>query len=207
MKKVYNQANIKHVVNNSIYKEMLNTWNVPLFLIEYESGELIDAPWLEQPYFQIVSSGNLSIYFIRDDGSRYSLSSGGENYIIGEMSLFTKTRDNVYAEATGKLVAIAVDSYLYRERLLNNVCFLQFIASAMAYKITAITNMDASTSALSEHIINYIQFKCENRTLSGVEKAAFALHCSSRQLQRLLNELVQKGMIKKTGKGSYQMIS
>ncbi len=36
-------------------------------------------------------------------------------------SLFTKTKDNVYAEATGKLVVIAVDSYLYRQRLLNEL--------------------------------------------------------------------------------------
>lgn len=81
------------------------------------------------------------------------------------------------------------------------------IASVMANKITAITTMDASTSTLSERIMNYIQFKCEQQTLRGVEKAAFALHCSSRQLQRLLNEVEEKGLIKKIGKGSYQIIS
>lgn len=207
MKKIYSQRKIKKVLDNNIYKEILNLINVPLFLIEYDPGEIIAAPWQEQPYFQIVSNGNLSIYFIRDDGSRYSLSSGGENYIIGEMNLFTTIKDNVYAEASDKLITIAIDSLLYKDQLLNNVHFLQLIASVMANKITAITTMDASTSTLSERIMNYIQFKCEQQTLRGVEKAAFALHCSSRQLQRLLNELEEKELIKKIGKGSYQMIS
>ena len=67
--------------------------------------------------------------------------------------------------------------------------------------------MDASVSSLSERVMNYMQFKCENQTLRGLEKAAFALHCSSRQLQRILNEFVQKGVIEKIGKGSYQIAS
>ncbi len=205
MKKIYNQNKIKKALDQSVYKEMLDFIHVPLFLIEYEPGEIIVAPWQEQPYFQIVSRGNLSIYFIRDDGSRYSLSSGGENYIIGEMNLFTQIRDNVYAEALDNLLTIAIDSRLYRGQLLNNIHFLRLIASVMATKITLITNMDASTSTLSERIMNYMQFKCEGQTLRGLEKAAFALHCSSRQLQRLLNELEQQGMVKKIGKGSYQI--
>ncbi len=205
MKKIYAQNRIKKALDNSIYKEMLDFIQVPLFLMEYDPGEIIAAPWCEPPYFQIVSSGSLSIYYIRDDGSRYSLSSGGANYIIGEMNLFTGAKDNVYAEASDRLVTIAADSRLYRDRLLNNLCFLRFIASVMADKITVITKMDASTSTLSERIMNYIRFKCENQTLRGVEKTAFALHCSPRQLQRLLNELEQQGLIQKIGKGSYQI--
>lgn len=207
MKKIYNQKKVKNAIDNSLYKEVLSLIHVPLFLIEYDPGEIIAAPWQEQPCFQIVSSGTLSVYFIRDDGSRYSLSSGGENYIIGEMNLFTQIKDNVYAEASDKLVTIAVNSQLYRDQLLNSVCFLQLIASVMAHKIAVITNMDASTSDLSERIMNYMRFKCENQTILGLEKAAFALHCSSRQLQRLLNKLEQKGMVQKIGKGSYRMVS
>lgn len=206
MKKIYDQNQIKNIVDQSIYKETLYLMNVPLFLIVYDPGEIIAAPWQEQPYFQVVSRGTLSVYLIRDDGSRYSLSGGGENYIIGEMNLFAGMGNQVYAEALDQLVTIAADSRLYRERLLNNIYFLQLTAAVMAEKLTVITNMDALASTLSERIMNYIRFKCENQRLCGLEKAAFALHCSSRQLQRLLNELVEKGMIEKTGKGTYQMV-
>ncbi len=207
MKKIYDPNKIKKAVNHSIYKEMLYSTNVPLFLLEYAPGEIVAAPWQEQPCFQIVQKGTLSVYFIRDDGSRYSLSSGGENYMIGEMNLFTGNGNSVYAEASDQLLTIAIDSHLYKDQLLNNIYFMQSIASVMAEKLMIITNMDASASTLSDRIMNYIRFKCENQRLCGLEKAAFALHCSSRQLQRLLNELVEKGRVEKTGKGSYRMVA
>ena len=53
--------------------------------------------------------------------SRLFLLEKSRDIPVQPASLFTKTRDNVYAEATGKLVVIAVDSYLYRQRLLNEL--------------------------------------------------------------------------------------
>ena len=41
--------------------------------------------------------------------------------------------------------------------------------------------------------------------LRGVEKAAFQLHCSPRQLQRVLNELTDCGETEKIGKGAYKL--
>lgn len=64
---------------------------------------------------------------------------------------------------------------------------------------------DAVSSSISERVWNYMQFKCENEILKGLEKTAFQLHCSERQLQRIMNEFQSKGMIKKIGKGTYQI--
>lgn len=77
------------------------------FLMEYEPGELIAASWMDNSMFQIVLSGELSICFIRDDGSMYSLADGSGNYIIGEMELFLVKNSNIYAEVTKKLTSIA----------------------------------------------------------------------------------------------------
>ena len=41
--------------------------------------------------------------------------------------------------------------------------------------------------------------------MTFTEKTAFQLHCSERQLQRIMNEFQSKGMIKKIGKGTYQI--
>lgn len=128
----------------------------------YESGESVS----NYNYFQVVISGNLSISFIRDDGSTYSLSNGGKNYIIGEMDLFVVGDDNVLAEAISPLLTIAIDTVQY---------------------------------------LNYMQFKCDNHILSGIEKTAFRLHCSPRQLQRILNQLEKDNVVTKIGKGRYIM--
>ena len=199
MKKTYNHSKIDKALNTCIYADTLRSLQVPLFLIEYESGESVS----NYNYFQVVISGNLSISYIRDDGSAYSLSNGGENYIIGEMDLFVAGGDNVIAEAASSLLTIAIHTTPYKDKLLNNVAFLQLMAATLANKISTITNTDAAPSSLSERILNYMKFKCDNHTLSGIEKAAFRLHCSPRQLQRILNQFEKNNIVTKIGKGRY----
>ena len=51
-----------------------------------------------------------------------------------------------------------------------------------------------------------MRYRCEDHCLRGVERAAFQLHCSPRQLQRILNGFVRNGMIRRVGKGSYELV-
>lgn len=113
--------------------------------------------------------------------------------------------DNVLAEAISPLLTIAIDTVQYKDKLLHNIAFLQLMATTMANKISAMTNADAAPSSLSERILNYIKFKCDNHVLSGIEKTAFRLHCSSRQLQRILNQFEKDNVVTKIGKGRYIM--
>lgn len=203
MKKTYNSSKIDKALNTCIYADTLRSLQVPLFLIEYESGESVS----NYNYFQIVIHGNISISFVRDDGSAYSLSNGGKNYIFGEMDLFAVSSDNIVAEAASSLLTVAVDTASYKDKLLNNADFLQLIAATLANKIRSITNTDAAPSSLSERILNYMKFKCDNHILSGIEKTAFRLHCSPRQLQRILNQFEKNNIVTKIGKGRYLMNS
>jgi hypothetical protein len=49
-----------------------------------------------------------------------------------------------------------------------------------------------------------MKYKCEDEILKGIEQAAFHLHCSARQLQRILNQSETNGLVKKLGKGDIQ---
>ena len=91
------------------------------------------------------------------------------------------------------------------ENLLANNQVLRLICRNMSDKLLAATMCDAVSSSLSERVWNYMQFKCENGILKGLEKTAFQLHCSERQLQRIMNGFQSKGMVKKIGKGTYQI--
>jgi len=51
-----------------------------------------------------------------------------------------------------------------------------------------------------------MKYKCPEGELKGVEKAAFLLHCSDRQLQRILNDYERQNVIKKVGKGTYRLV-
>jgi len=67
-------------------------------------------------------------------------------------------------------------------------------------------HVDAVYASLSERVINFMTYKCEARTFKGIEKAAFKLHCSSRQLQRIMNALEEEGKVRKIGKGAYRLV-
>ena len=206
MKKSFDKKKIDKAIKDCIYGDLLKSLSVPLFLIEYSPGETISSPMDAELYFQVVISGSLSIYYIRDDGTAYSLSSGADGYVIGEMDLFTAHDSNVYAEASSHVVTIACDSRAYKDNLLSNNSFTRFVAATMAKKLEAVMNLDATFSTLEERVINYMTFKCEDGTLKGIEKAAFKLHCSSRQLQRIMNSYVDKGVAEKLGKGCYRLV-
>ena len=47
-----------------------------LFVVQYEKGEFVTTPLQKEHLFQSIIQGSLSIYFIRDDGSVYSLANG-----------------------------------------------------------------------------------------------------------------------------------
>lgn len=79
----------------------------PLFLVAYEAGEFIAAPWKPQALFQIVCQGEISIYYVRDDGSKYSLAQGSEAYCLGEMALFEEDNTTVFAQAVTDVICLA----------------------------------------------------------------------------------------------------
>ncbi len=64
---------------------------------------------------------------------------------------------------------------------------------------------DAAPASLTERVLSYMKYKCDDETLKGIEEAAFHLHCSARQLQRILNQGEAAGVVKKLGKGTYRL--
>ena len=205
MKQIFEKERVDDLLSISPYRRILEDLDIPLFLVAYEAGEFIAAPLKPQALFQIVCQGEISIYYVRDDGSKYSLAQGSEAYCLGEMALFEEDNTTVFAQAVTDVICLAFLIAGNEEKLLASNQFLLLICKNMAGKLSAAMMRDAVSSSISERVWNYMQFKCENGILKGLEKTAFQLHCSERQLQRIMNEFQSKGMIKKIGKGTYQI--
>ena len=60
---------------------------------------------------------------------------------------------------------------------------------------------------MHDRVLYYMRYKCEGGELKGLERGAFRLHCSARQLQRILNQFEQEGKVVKVGIGAYQLIN
>jgi CRP-like cAMP-binding protein len=207
MKKIYDSNQVKTYLKKCRFRSIFEALHIDLFLMEYHKGELVTSPFQEEQLFQTVVSGSLNIYFIRDDGTRYSLSIGNTDYILGDMECFYPRSSNVFVEATEDVLCVSFLLNQNRERLLADNAFLKLVCNSLCQKMGVITTMDAAPASLTERVISYMNYKCSNRTFTGLEKAAFHLHCSSRQLQRVMNRCIADGIVNRLGKGTYQLIS
>lgn len=205
MERIYDKKKIADCIAQSKYHAVLDSLEIDFYLIQYEKGELVCSPYEDELLFRIVEQGTISIYFIRDDGTRYALSNGTSDYFLGDMELFYPPNGNIYVEAAENLVCIVFSIEKYKEILLSSNQFLRLICSSLSAKIGSMTTMDAAPASLTERVISYMKYKCSDGTLKGIEKAAFHLHCSARQLQRILNQCESTGLVQKMGKGTYRL--
>lgn len=206
MERIYDKKEIADYIAKSKYHAALDALDIDFYLIKYEKGELVSSPFQNELLFQIAEQGSINIYLIRDDGTRYSLSTGTADHFLGDMDIFYQKNSNIYAEAAERLVCIAFSIEKYKEILFSNNQFLILICNSLSAKIGAITAMDATPASLTERVISYMKYKCNDRTLKGIEQTAFHLHCSARQLQRVLNKCEASGLVRKLGKGTYQLV-
>ncbi len=75
MERIYDKEKIAVCIAKSKYHTVLNSLDIDFFLTRYEKGEFVSSPFHRELLFQIVEQGFINIYFIRNDGTRYSLSS------------------------------------------------------------------------------------------------------------------------------------
>lgn len=206
MERIYDKKKIASCIAKSKYHTVLDTLDIEFYLIKYEKGEFVSSPFQNEKLFQIVAQGSINIYFIRDDGTRYSLSNGTTDYFLGDMDIFYPKNSNIYAEAAEPLGCISFSIEKHREILLSHNGFLKLICKSLSAKIGTMAAIDAAPATLTERVLSYMKYKCTDGTLKGIEQAAFHLHCSARQLQRILNQNEAAGLIEKLGKGTYRLL-
>ena len=199
MERIYDKKRVADCIAKSKYHATLKTMDLDIYLIKYDKGELVNSPFQNELLFQIVEQGSINIYFIRDDGTRYALSNGTTDYFLGDMDIFYPRSNNIYAEAAENLTCISFSIEKHREMLLSNNKFLVLICNS------TMTTIDAAPASLTERVMSYMKYKCEDETLKGIEQAAFHLHCSARQLQRILKQIEGAGLVTKIGKGTYKL--
>ena len=125
---------------------------------------------------------------------------------LGVMELVTEDEFPVYAEAITDITVISISIEENRQLLLSDNKFLKILLYRMSQIISTIMNNNAESSSLKERVINHMKYSCNENILKGVEKTAFQLHCSPRQLQRVLNDLEKEEIARKCGEGTYKLI-
>ncbi len=204
MKKYYDRVLVETYLKQTKHEAIMNGLLEHLFVVQYEKSEFVTTPLQQIHLFQIILQGTVNIYFIRDDGSVYSLANGRKNDLLGEMEIFPHQLSNVYAEANDDVICLALSIEASKRALLENCAFLQLVCESLIQKMESITTFDAAPAGLRQRVLVYMKYKCKGE-LKGLQQSAFHLNCSARQLQRILNQYEADGIVIKTGKGTYKL--
>lgn len=206
MKRIYDQTVLSKLCQKAHLDTMFDPNKIGFFGCEYKKGEYLCQPCEEEEYLQIVVNGEVSIYHIRDDGTKYSLTQESGVFLLGDMEFYQPSPSLFFAEALTETVSIAIPLAQYRDTLKKDVHFLNFLVGVLSQKLFTIACSDAINASLTDRVLNHLKYHCENGLLYGLEKNAFQLRCSSRQLLRVMTNLEQQGIVKKCGKGKYILI-
>lgn len=207
MKWIVNEVECEKVIEKLELEKYFDTQNLEFQVCQYEKGELLCQPCSDDDRLQIVIKGIVNIYHIRDDGSKYFIAMNEGIYLLGDMEFMNPAPCIYFAEAVTSVTVVVLSLKKYRNVLKQDIKFMNLIASALAAKLGIASNGESISASLEERILNHMRYHCENGVLKGLGKTAFRLHCSERQLQRILNKLEDEKIVDKCGKGTYRLLT
>lgn len=206
MVRIKDLKEINRILEKSNIQQYFETPNLTFSVRKYHKGEFIKHPLDNNDVFQFVVEGNVNIYFIRENGTIYFIKHDKDFFTLGDMEFLESTITPVYVEALNDVTSITISLTQYRDQLLNDSKFLKLLIKTLSQIVYEITTNNANESPLPERLLNHMKYDCLNGILQGLEKTAFRLNCSNRQLQRILNQFQEKGIVEKLGKGKYHLL-
>lgn len=204
MKIIKNQEILKNFIEKYKINSYFDNKNLNFQLLFYEKNEFLTEADKFIPYIMFVVEGSVALYAIRPDGTQYTITENNSFFLLGDVEFITKSTTLFFAEAITPVKVIALSLKENSEILKNDTCFLNFLLNTFAQKLKYwATNSKIYSVNLEEKLLNHITNFCYENKLSNIEKTATILHCSRRQLQRVLKKLTDENILIKEKKGVY----
>lgn len=203
MKKIYdknliNKVKEEYKIDNYFSKEY------EFIGIEYEEDETMINPLEKTQYIQFVLGGTLLISFIDQEGRQTVVSQSEELCILGDMEFVDDLNPMFFAEAKTKVKTLALSLKDNKEKLNQDIKFLHTLLNSIASKLKQSSTNQFVYQSVEERFLYYLKYYCYG-SLKSIEEATNYLHCSRRQLQRILKKLCDEGKMIKEGKGKYKI--
>lgn len=176
-----------------------------LKLVAFEKGEILNDPLQSLSRFYIIVRGSVSIYNLTEDGSIRYISKAASGTLLGDMEFSGAGNLSFYIEAAETVLCLDLPFRENLEVLENDPVFLRFVLRQLAGKLSLSAVMTASAQTLEEKVLFFLKKVQADHAISSVNQAMQALHCSRRQLQRVLKKLCDEGLVVKTGRGCYRL--
>lgn len=176
-------------------------------LLRFEKGELLNHPLKPLNQFLIVVEGSVTIYNIPDDGCIRYVAIADRDTLLGDMEFSGAKGGISYTEAAQTVLCLAIPFQPNQSILEQDPIFLRFLLQQLARKLTLSFTLGVSSQPLEERLLHYLREERTDHALSSIHDAMLRLHCSRRQLQRVVQKLCQEGSLKKVGRGKYRLSS
>ena len=204
---------MRYISDAALTRQLLDEWDIPaLFstpnlnfsLVEYQPGEYLTAPYTKTERLLFLVRGTISIRSIRMDGSEYVLHSGDRFTLLGDVEFVTKQPPSFWAQASTPVLALALPLGFYADKLESDVTFLHYLLRSLTDKLKHSTRTETTGGSLEDRLLHWMDKSGPDGTLTHMGETAALLHCSTRQLQRVLRHLTETGVLRRVGKGIYQ---
>lgn len=205
MEKIYEEEEIEYWLQKGQIREYFDTPDLAFHLCRYEKGEYLTIPDAPVEDLLFVVRGTIQIYGIREDGSISPVNQGSSPTLIGDIEFSRHGNPPFFASAKTEVTCIALSMKKYQKQLDCDLRFLHMLLKSYGDKLELFTAIDIPASTTEERVLLYMKNICPSHKLDNLEAAIYQLHCSRRQLQRVLKKLCSAGQIEKTGRGRYRL--
>ena len=207
MIEIKDPTEIEKYLSKHNIQDLFDTQNLPFQLIRYEDGEIVDLYRPQEKYLKFIVEGAVAADEIDIHGNTKRLMVESDLAFWGEVEICGRSFPNHVREAIGTLYCIELPLEPLRDILFQDLKFMQYLVTRMSYSIYMLTNTIAYINYdIEDRLIYYAKYMCPNHTFSGMELTAKNLQCSRRQLQRVINKLLDEDKLIKIGWGTYQLI-
>lgn len=203
METVNNRALLDRYLEKSRLMEHFSTCKPQFLLRRYQPGELLTNPFSPSPYLPFIVDGELLLYDMPDEESTIMLETTyTEVNILGKVELLDELFTPFFVEARTDVYTLAFYTETYRQALLNDPVFLRYLCSNLAKKLNGAVASSANLT-LRQRVERSLRHAEIGESLSAIGHLAKSLNVSSRQLQRVLKEFCEAGVLEHEKKGCY----
>lgn len=203
MKIINDPLQIQSAILKLKLNEQFDTSKYQFQIHEYSKSEMVVSPYKGVNGVYFCLSGSARIYNITQDAALVEVQEVKPGTILGDMEFTGAYASKSFVEAytTFRCLALVKDGNY--PLLYEDPHFLMVLLKSVVDKMA---HIDLPSIPIKERVINYMK-QDEKHQLRGINSALYALHCSRRQLQRILKDLTEKGEVIKVSKGVYQLIN
>lgn len=203
MKIIHDEKKLCSILKRKHFEEIFGK-EYAFQLVEFEKDEYINNSMNPRDYLLFPISGICSIFHIHEDGSYYLFSRSSKFTMMGDMEYALPESTQYRILCNTDVLCVALEIQANKKELDQDIVFLHYVMRSLANKVNDAGAEHAEPSNLEERVLFYMHQ--HDNSIHGVEKCSDRLHCSRRQLQRILISLQKKKKIKKIEKGVYQLI-